>query len=239
MLTKQLYLDDSYLKEVDATILQVVDEGQDRYRLQLDQTVFYPMGGGQATDQGVLTSSAWTGNVYQVVTKEGEIWHYVSTKTMPSINDKVHGAIHWERRYLNMKKHSAGHIVDFAMYILGYSPVQLVPFKGDHDKKLYITYQGALPKDIIAELQLKVNELIQKNLHFSTGFESLENLKNHAIYLQPNLPVNKPLRMLSLESVGAVADGGTQVHSTGEVGKITIVKIVTENNLTTVYYSMT
>lgn len=238
MKTQQLYLDDSYLKEMDVEIITVEEEGAGKYRLILDKTVFYPIGGGQATDQGILTAPDWKGEVYQVMMKEGEVWHYVTTSTPPNIGLTVHGEINWDRRYKNMQKHSAGHIVDFAMYVLGYSPTTLIPFKGDHDKKLYIMYQGLLDKDIRQELQEKTNELIQKDLKFSWLFQPYEGLQKEAIYLQPGLPTNKPLRTLRLETVGAVADGGTQVKSTSEVGKVVITSIDQVEGNTIVNYSI-
>ncbi len=194
MKTQQLYLEDSYLKEMDAEILDVQSEGEGRYRVILDKTVFYPMGGGQATDQGKLEGE-YSAEVYQVLNKDGEIWHFVKSSTTPSVGMKVHGVINWDRRYKNMKLHSAGHIVDFAMYVLGYSPKNLIPIKADHDKNPHIVYEGILDEDIKQKLEDKANELIDKNLEISWYFQPLEDLQKEAIYLQPNLPTNKPLRL--------------------------------------------
>lgn len=113
-----------------------------------------------------------------------------------------------------MKTHSSGHVVDFAMYLLGYSPKTLLPMKGDHGKKPYIVYQGVLGKDIQQELETKANELVAKSMNLSTAVVPLEELQKDAIYLQPGLPTNKPLHKLTLEGVGSVADGGTQVKNT-------------------------
>lgn len=238
MKTNPLYLDDSYLKEMDAQIIDLVEEGPDQYRVVLTQTVFYPMGGGQPTDQGTFSSQNWKAEVYQVMNKDGEIWHYIKTKTKPAISDSVHGVINWERRYKNMRMHSAGHIIDFAMFLLGYSPNQLSPLKADHGKKPFIVYGGTLDKDITQELEAKTNELVDKNLNFSWNFQPLEELQKEAIYLQPNLPTNKPLRTFRLETVGAVADGGTQLKTTGEAGKILITNIESTDNQTIVHYSL-
>ena len=243
MQTKQIYLDDSYLKEMDAKVLEIKPEGnavpaggQGKWRLVLDQTVFYPMGGGQPTDQGKLTSDNWNGDVYMVMMKDGEIWHYIDAGTDLVVGATVHGEINWARRYKNMRVHSAGHVIDFAMYLLGYSPKQLMPYKGDHGKKPFIMYKGILSEDIKQKLEEKSNELVQKDLKFSWLFQSLEDLQKEALYLQPGLPTNKPLRTLRLETVGAVADGGTQVHTTKEVGKIFIDSMETDNNGTTIKY---
>lgn len=238
MRTKLLYLDDSYLKEMDAEVLEVLPEGEGQYRLVLDQTVFYPMGGGQATDQGSLTGDNWSGEVYQVLNKDGEIWHFVKANNAPTIGMKLHGNINWDRRYNNMKLHSAGHIIDFAMYLLGYSPKTLVPMKADHNKNPHIVYQGTLKEDIKQKLDDKTNELVTKNLKLTWYFQPLEDLQKEAIYLIPGLPTNKPLRTLKLEGVGAVADGGTQVKTTSEVGKIKIESIEKEEGLTIIRYSI-
>jgi alanyl-tRNA synthetase len=238
MKTKPLYLNDSYLKEMDTQVLEVIQEGMNQYRLLLEETVFYPMGGGQPTDQGKLIAKDWQTNVYQVMMKNGEIWHYLKTPVAPKVGDTVHGNIDWNRRYKNMRIHSAGHVIDFAMYLLHYSPKQLSPLKADHGKKAFIIYRGVLNEDIQGKLEQKTNELVGKNLKFSWIFQPLEDLQKEAIYLQPGLPTDKPLRTLRLETVGAVADGGTQVHTTQEVGKIIINAIETQNGQTIIRYSL-
>ena len=115
MKTKQLYLEDSYSKEMAAEIVEVEPEGEGRFRVILDKTVFYPMGGGQATDQGTIDGDL-SGEVYQVINKDGEIWHFIKTSKTPTLGMKIHGVINWERRYKNMKLHSGGHIVDFRLF---------------------------------------------------------------------------------------------------------------------------
>lgn len=238
MRTKQEYIDDSYLQEMDAEILEVTAESDGRYRLVLSNTVFYPMGGGQATDQGSLESSDWKAEVYQVMYKDGDIWHFVKCESTPSVGDKVHGKINWERRYKNMRLHSAGHIVDFAMAALSYSPKLLVPQKADHDKNPHIVYSGILGKNIREELQTKTNALVLEDREFSWYFQPFDQLQKEAIYLQPGLPTDKPLRTLKLEGVGVVADGGTQVKRTSEVGKINIDAIEEKDGSTVVKYSL-
>ncbi len=236
MKTNPIYLLKPYEKSMTAKVVEVFKDANET-RLILDQTVFYPMGGGQPTDQGNLKLG--NGNqveVYQVMIKDGEIWHYIKSSDEIKVGDSVEGDLNWDRRYKNMKLHSGGHIIDFAMYILGYSPDKLKPQKGDHGKKPFIVYEGTVDKDISEELQNKVNELIEKNIKFSWEFESLEELTKEAIYLQPNLPTNKPMRVLRLEGVGAVADGGTIVENTSEVGKVLISNIEILNGTTTIHY---
>lgn len=236
-----LYLENGYLKEMDAHILEVVPEGNRRWQLVLDQTVFYPMGGGQPTDQGKLSAAdsttAWEGKVYQVLQKGDKIIHYVEAD-QPAVGMAIKGAIDWERRYQHMRLHSAAHLVDFALYLLGHSPLPLSPLKGDSGKKPYICYQGTVENDFREALEKKTADLIAQDLPFSFHFANQEELERKAIYLQPGLPKNKPLRLLTLEGVGSVADGGTQVRSSSEVGKVTILPIEKKDGMTWVHYRL-
>lgn len=238
MKTQLIYLDDSYQKEMDAKVLEVLPLSQNQWRIVLDKTIFYALGGGQPFDQGDIIGKDWKAKVIEVLLKDGEIWHYIKTQNEPKVGESVHGIIDWKRRYKNMRYHTAGHIVDFALYLLGYSPKQLMPGKADHGKNPYIMYYGILHEDIKQKLQEKVDELITKDLKFSWTFQPLEDLQKEAIYLQASLPKDKPLRTLRLETVGAVADGGTQLHSTAEAGKVVVDSIKIEEDTTIIRYSL-
>jgi Ser-tRNA(Ala) deacylase AlaX len=239
-MTIPLYLNDAYLKEMDAVITEVTQETdpQKRWMIVLDKTVFYPRGGGQSTDQGQLFTDNWKGNVRQVLLKEGKTIHYVEGDQPPAVGTVVKGTLDWNRRYLNMRLHSAGHVVDFALYLLGYSPSPLMPFKGEHEKKPVIYYQGTIEEDFREALEKKANDLVEQNLPFSFRFVDHQELEREAIYLQPGLPKNKPLRLLTLEGIGSVADGGTQVHSTAEVGHISILPIEKKDGMTLIHYRL-
>ncbi|HEY5235999.1 MAG TPA: alanyl-tRNA editing protein, partial [Rhabdochlamydiaceae bacterium] len=128
MKTDPLYLTDPYLKEVEATIIDFIEPD----RIILDQTIFYPMGGGQPTDQGTIVfENGEKAEVYQVLVKDGEINHFIKSQHKPSPGEKIKGTLNWERRFKHMRLHSAGHIIDFALFLLGYSPSPLSPLKGD------------------------------------------------------------------------------------------------------------
>ena len=221
MKTNPLYMTDPYLKSMDATVLELIPEG-DITRIILDQTVFYPMGGGQPTDQGKLHLDGAIVDVYQVLMKEGEINHYVMNAPTIEPGKKIKGEINWDRRFKHMRIHSAAHVIDFALHVMGFVPITLKPMKGDHGKSPFIVYEGNPGKDILNELERKCEEMIKNDMKFSWGFIPLDELEKEAIYLQPNLPKNKPMRTLRLEGVGSVADGGTIVSTTSQVGPIKI-----------------
>src|ERR1700722_6910982 len=237
-MTTPLYLHDAYLKEMEAMIVEATKESDKRWLIVLDKTIFYPRGGGQSTDQGSLFTENWKGKVSQTLQKEDKIVHQVDCDQPPPVGTLVKSALDLDRRYLHMRLHSAGHVVDFALYLLGYSPNPLMPFKGDHGKKPVIYYQGIMEKDFRENLENKANDLVKQNLPFSFRFVSYEELERETIYLQPGLPKNKPLRLLTLEGVGSVADGGTQVHRTAEVGHISILPLEKQEGMTLIHYRL-
>lgn len=252
MQTDPIYLSYPYQREMIARVIEIQPEPAGRWRVRLDQTVFYPMGGGQPTDQGMLIwqtdpanagSEILKGKVYQVMLKEGEIWHYIEkaeTKTLtpPEVGQTVKGEIDWARRFQNMRVHTAGHLVDFALFRLGYVPDTLKPLKADHGKKPYVLYEGNVDNLDNFTLDNEIAKLVAEGLEFSWEFVELDVLEKDAIYLQPGLPTNKPLRKLTLNGVGSVADGGTLLKSTTEVGTVKILSIERQEDQTRIYYQI-
>ncbi|NWJ49074.1 MAG: alanyl-tRNA editing protein [Chloroflexi bacterium] len=243
MQTEPVYLTEPYLRQMSARVLEILPEAAKRFRVLLDTTVFYPMGGGQPTDQGILSwGGATQAKVYQVMMKEGEIWHYLESESVPfEVGQVVLGELDWERRYQNMRVHTGGHLVDFALFRLGFVPEILKPLKGDHGKKPFVLYEGS----VVSHAELSpdsltqaIAELIKEERKLSWEFAPLEKLQSDAIYLQPGLPTHKPLRKLTLDGVGSVADGGTLVRNTAEVGSVTINAIEEKDGQVKVSYQL-
>ncbi len=240
METEPIYLTEPYEKEMSSQVKEVLPEGNGRWRLRLGRTVFYPMGGGQPTDQGRLEWEGGQAKVYQVMLKEGDIWHYIESVTPPEVATEVKGEIDWARRFQNMRMHTAGHLIDYALYRLGVVPSPLAPTKADHGKKAFVQYAGIVtPALEVAQVEAETNRLVDENLRFNWEFVSLEQLEADAIYLQPGLPTGKPLRKLSLETLGSVADGGTILRQSQEVGTVKISRIEERDNTATlIWYSL-
>ena len=111
--TRKLYMDsiDScYQKEFDAEVISVSENS-----IVLDQTLFYPLGGGQNWDTGKIT---WDGGKVSVteVRGRGEIQHFVGEDHGLEIGDSVEGEINWERRHAHMRMHTAQHLVSGLVY---------------------------------------------------------------------------------------------------------------------------
>lgn len=220
-MTKQLYYEDPYLRDFVAQVGEVFADGPGKWKILLSQTAFFPVGGGQATDQGILQGEGWKGDVYQVVSQAGEIFHCVRSIAPPPKGAPLCGSIDWARRYRQMRSHSAGHIIDFALCEMGIVPSQLVPQQADHRKKPFILYRGRAP--ITKEqLQQQVDRLVECDLPLHSYPAQGNEWKTRVLYVQPGLPVDKPIRLLECEGIGIVPDGGTQVRSTGECRGIQI-----------------
>lgn len=238
MSEKLTYLTDSYKKTLNSVITSVKKISDTNYLITLNQTIFYPTGGGQPCDQGFLKSKNGDIRVEQVSYIEGEAIHSCRSNFEPQEQDEVVCEIDWDRRYKYMQIHSAGHLLDFAVHALGYTPKPLTPNKGNHSSNAYVEYLGTLDKDIKDDLQNKIDELISKNLKFSTQFKTRKEIEKTSIYVQSGLPSNKPLRVLQLEGVGEVPDGGTQVNSTSELKDTVVTEIVTKEDTTTFFYKI-
>ena len=104
-MVKQLYHIDSYIKEFDAVIENILPEG-----VVLDQTAFYPSGGGQPCDYGLLISDGNEYKVDKVQYFEGTIVHKVLSDGL-KIGDRINATIDWDRRYKLMRTHTALHIL--------------------------------------------------------------------------------------------------------------------------------
>jgi len=229
------YLNDTYLFESGAKILNIFQHelseypqprkprGEDNPQLAsinkevcliLDQTIFYPQGGGQPSDVGFILSSNGNFEVTKTIfNPDGQVWHlgyFVSGNF--EIGQDVVLKIDQQKRLLNARNHTAGHLIDLAIESLELS---LVAVKGFHFPiGAYVEYSGELENlDIAEKLEQKVNEIIQQNPKIN--FE-LQESKHES---------GKPMRIMNVEGFKSCPCGGTHVKSALEVGKISIKKI--------------
>jgi len=221
-MTELLYLHDGYLREFDATVTAV--EGQ---ALALDRTAFYPGGGGQPPDAGVVE---WTGGPSRVVElrRDGDtVWHVVEGAPPPA-GSAVRGRIDWERRYAIMRYHSALHVLvgivyrRFAARVTGGA---IYPDRARMDFSL-----EDLNKERVAAIEAQTNEVIAENRLIHVRFVSREEFDRADLTRLANVvlpPEVVQVRVIDIEGFDAQADGGTHVARTGEIGRLAITK--TEN----------
>jgi len=217
-MTLDLFRQDSYLKECEASVVEVEEDA-----LVLDQTVFYPLGGGQPGDTGRIEWDA--GSVDIVDTRygdEGAIRHVVSEGSeLPPAGATVRAVLDWGRRYRHMRMHTA-------MHLLG----SLVPYGvtggniSEQKSRLDFDMQESADKEALnQELARLVEENHQVGCRWITD-EELEAQPDlvRTMSVQPPKGVGK-VRLLEIEGVDLQPCGGTHLKSTGEVGQVRIGKI--------------
>lgn len=228
MLTKQIYYQDPYKQELESKVVSCDQKGN-LFNVVLDQTIFYPEGGGQPSDKGLL-GEVMVDSVRMV---DGEIIHQVNGLLEKNIS--LIGKIDWNWRYKYMKIHTAGHLLhDVVMSLFS----DLTPIRGSHGKKPFIEYQGNLDPNKKEEIVAKINEVVQKDLPVVTREVNYEELTKQAKFVPPNLPKNKPLRMIKIGDFDAMPDGGVHVKSTKEIGLIWIANITAIDGITNIRYGV-
>ena len=160
MMTKKLYLESieaAYLEEFTAEVIEIEDN-----RVVLDQTLFYPLGGGQNWDLGTIDGPNGEMNVIEVRGRD-TIHHTIEDTFELEIGDEVSGTIDFERRYAHMKMHTAQHLVSGIAYEM-FDGVRTVGNQ-IHTEKSRIDFKPIqFTEDMLSELQSAVNEKIQLGL---------------------------------------------------------------------------
>lgn len=209
-------MDDSYLQEFEAEIIDVKDEKF----IVLDQTAFYPTSGGQQNDTGKLIKDNDEFKVINVTKSEGNIVHEVDRIGL-RVGDKVKGLIDWPRRYSHMKSHTSAHIVstiihqEMGVMITG-NQLYENKFRVDFDLENF-------DRELFIKLIDKANIEIQKSKNVKSYYlPRVEALKIPGmVKLAGALPPSiDTLRIVEIEDLDIQADGGTHVKNTSEIGNL-------------------
>lgn len=214
-----LYLQDSYLKNFEARVTDGSELG-----VSLDRTAFYPGGGGQPYDQGILSAGGQAFKVERMKRQDGRIWHVLDGNGLDT-GTQVKGELDWTRRYQLMRVHTAMHILcgviwrDYGASVTGGN---MEPLRGRMDFEF-----ESLTKDLVGEIEQKINVEVEAarpikidTLPRAEAFE-IPDLIRTKINLLP--PAIKEVRVVEIEGLDLQADGGTHVANTEEVGVIRIV----------------
>jgi misacylated tRNA(Ala) deacylase len=217
--TELLYQTDSYLREFDATVTAA--EGN---AVALDRSAFYPGGGGQPNDAGVLRAEGEELQVAKVRKTGDSVWHEIVGRT-PGVGTLVHGAVDWERRYALMRTHTAMHIlcgVIFRDYGASVTGGNMEPLRGRMDFEF-----ETMRQELVREIEEKVNvevaaarDVRVKILPREEAFQ-IPDLIRTKINLLPEGIVQ--VRTVEIVGLDLQADGGTHVANTREVGHIRVV----------------
>ena len=233
--TKRLYETNAYLTRCGATILEVKGaKSEDLAELVLDQTVFFPEGGGQSADRGWIIAGGDDGSealmlaVKDVQIEDGVIRHVVECtdaqrkKLIPG--DKAELQIDWERRFGFMQNHTGEHILSGIMHNkYGFDNI------GFHlsDNSVTLDVNGQLGEEEILLLEWEANETVYANLPVQVSYPSEEELAGTEY--RSKIEIEGQTRLVTIPGVDVCACCATHVGMTGEIGLIKIVKVIRYN----------
>ncbi|MHA1986831.1 MAG: alanyl-tRNA editing protein [Promethearchaeota archaeon] len=221
-MTNALYMDDSYLKSWDAKVVAV----KDGKFIVLDNTAFYPKGGGQPWDEGTMVKDNEQFNVVYVGKFSGEISHEVD-KAGLEIGDTVKCEIDWDRRYTYMRFHTACHLISNILYNRADAKItgnQIEMEKARMDFSM-IDYSPEKLNAFVVE----ANKIIEEDLSITVEYMTRQEVfgKPELARLAVGLPKNiKDFRIVNIGNIDKQVDGGTHVNHLKEIGIIEVIKTV-------------
>jgi Ser-tRNA(Ala) deacylase AlaX len=235
MATKLLYLDDFDVISAVAAVLSVFKTEDGRDDVVLDQTCFYPRGGGQDWDEGVIQGPNGKLLVREVrLDEEGTVHHIGTIEGKIDENEAITCQVDKQRRNVNTRLHSAGHVIDMAVNSLG---LDWVPGKGAHYPHMSFVEYDAMNEDeaVTEKIQQKVNETLQENIVNTLRYVDKEELAKLCRHVPTNIPSNKPTRVVLYGDFG-VPCGGTHVKQLKDIGTIEVTKVKSKKGITKVSY---
>jgi misacylated tRNA(Ala) deacylase len=222
-MTELLYQRDSYLRMFAATVLDVAD---DRSALALDRTAFYPAGGGQPHDVGLLRMGEAMLAVTRVKRQGEHVWHWIHGENPSAVGARVEGEIDWERRYKLMRTHTALHVLcgvvwrDYGAQVTGGN---MEPLAGRMDFEF-----ETLHKELVQEIEERVNIEIEQArevridiLPRTEAFQIPDLIRTKINLLPEGI---KEVRVVEIVGLDLQADGGTHVANAREVGPVRVVR---------------
>ncbi len=213
-MTRKLYYEDCHMSRFTARVLDCRKDGRG-YLVTLDATAFYPEGGGQPCDLGVLGGV----NVLDVQERGQEVVHLCDGPL--AVGDTVEGQIQWERRFDLMQQHTGEHMVSGVVCArYGYHNV------GFHMGADVITidFDGILPAQALPEIEAEVNRRIWENIPVKCWIPSEQELPR--TYYRTKRALSWPVRLVEIAGVDSCACCGVHVERTGEIGLVKLLSCV-------------
>jgi Ser-tRNA(Ala) deacylase AlaX len=244
MATQLVYLEDFDVITCNANVTSIENTEDDRIDIQLDKTCFYPRGGGQDWDEGTMTnddtSAAFT--VQEVRLDENGVAHHIGAYQSGKLNvgDAVRCSVDANRREVNTRLHSAGHLVDMAVDHLG---LPWVAGKGAHYPHMsFVEYDAEITpeeaKAIQSDIETVTNEIIAKGSHNEIRFMPVSEMHTVCKHVPENIPTNKPARVVLYSETFGIPCGGTHVKDVHDIGHVTISKVKSKKGITKVSYTV-
>lgn len=219
-MTEEIASTDAYAREIDASVVDVAEEG-----VVLDRTVFYPRGGGQPGDTGTLTWDGGSVGVTDTFKRGGEVIHAIDGDA-PTPGARVTATIDWDRRHRLMRTHTALHVLSALIWSEWDAKVtggNMEPGAARMDFEL-----DSISVEFGREVEKRLNEALSAGHDIRVLF-----LPRARALADPDLIRTKvnllpesidPIRVIEIGTIDKQADGGTHVANTAEVGRVAVVK---------------
>jgi alanyl-tRNA synthetase len=218
------FYEDEYKREFEAKVLHSKDK-----QIILDETYFYPEGGGQPGDEGTITADGKTVRVLDVQKSAGVVVHNVETNELDKLSKgtKVKCTIDWERRLQLMRNHTGTHVVNgAARALLGSHIWQTGAQKGLDRSRLDITHYAKLTSEELQRIELIANEAVLKGYEVDKAWLPRDQAeKEHGFRLyQGGVPPGKKVRVVDVKGFDVEACAGTHLNNTREIGMIKLLR---------------
>ena len=217
-MTEQLYYQDSYIKDFEAVVLSCIPNGN-HFEAVLDRTAFFPEGGGQCADTGVLHIENKEIQVFDVQERNGEIIHFIDKEILPG--QTVIGELDFQERFSKMQQHTGEHIISGIEHRrFGYENV------GFHLGKEEVTmdYDGPLTPEELRSIEYEANQVVAENREIRAYFPGTEELEK--IPYRSKKELQGKIRIVEIQDCDICACCAPHVKTTGNVGLIKITNAI-------------
>ncbi|MGD6779739.1 alanyl-tRNA editing protein [Sutcliffiella horikoshii] len=219
---EKLFYQDPYIQTFTTTLSKQSQDESGKWYAVLEQTAFYPEGGGQPYDTGILDDH----KVTEVQEINGEIRHYLE-QPLPETTQDVTGNINWERRYDHMQQHAGQHLLSAAFEEL-FSYKTKSFHLGKESSTIDLDAKGLTEQEIL-ETETLVNKIILENRKIEAKWVTKEELSDYP--LRNELSVSENIRLVIIPDFDYNGCGGTHPHSTGGVASLKILSLEKQKNM--------
>ena len=216
-MTRELFYEDAYLQEFTATVLECRPQ-PGGFAVVLDQTAFFPEGGGQAGDRGTLSQDGSTVRVTDTRHRDGQLVHCCDGPLEPGV--PVTGRLDWDFRFDLMQQHSGEHLVSGVVHERwGYDNV------GFHmgSDAITIDFDGVITWQELLEVERQANALVWQNLKTEIFYPTAQELAQ--LSYRSKKALEGPVRIVRFPGHDTCACCGIHVARTGEVGLIKMLSL--------------
>lgn len=240
-MTELLYMQDFDVETCEAKVVSISQTEDGRTDMVLDQTCMYARGGGQDWDYGTISKDEAIFTIDEVRLDEVGIVHHFGIVTSGTFaaGDQVRCVVDHERRMINTRLHSAGHVLDMAVDSLG---LDWVGGKGQHYPDLSaLEYTGTWDPEqaekLRAQIEQQANELIVKGSENKLLFMPVEEMHTVCRYVPENIPRNKPGRVVMYGDFG-IPCGGTHIRDIHDIGRVYATKLKEKKGIIRLTYAV-